>query len=330
MITKQSTILITGAAGFIASCMASYLYKRGFTSLVLVDDFSIENKRSNYVGIQSERKIERSELYNYFASKPKIDCIIHFGARTDTTEMDYAIHEELNLRYSKMVWTFCAEQQIPILYASSAATYGDGALGYDDSHAIISSLLPLNPYGVSKNEFDKWVLQQIEQEEIIPPYWYGLKFFNVYGPNEYHKGRMASVIFHAYHQIQQTGTLKLFQSHRADYAHGEQRRDFIYVMDVIEICNWLMQHMPQNGIYNVGTGNASSFNELAKCIFKAMYLPIQITYIETPMDIRDTYQYFTEANMNKLRSQGYTKPFYSIQDGIHDYVQHYLKEVHYF
>jgi ADP-L-glycero-D-manno-heptose 6-epimerase len=256
-----------------------------------------------------------------------IDAIIHLGARTDTTEFDYAVHEELNVKYSKALWLYATEKQIPFIYASSAATYGSGDQGYDDSHTILDQLKPLNPYGVSKNEFDKWAIAQASQ----PPVWTGLKFFNVYGPNEGHKGRMASVIFHAFNQIKATGLVKLFKSHRPDFKDGEQLRDFVYVKDVVKVIGWMLHEMfaqhwskEKNGLYNLGTGSARSFYDLATNTFTAQGLQPNIEFIDMPMDIRDKYQYFTEANMNKLRAAGYTAPFSSLEEGVGDYVANYL------
>ncbi len=323
---SNSTILITGASGFIASCMTSFLNKLGYEKIYLVDDFTIEKKQANYINCKFIDKIDRNAIEAFFIQKPTIDCIIHFGARTDTTEMDYSIHEKLNLNYSKLIWTFCTQQSIPLIYASSAATYGNGELGYNDDHSMVDQLHPLNPYGVSKNEFDKWVLKQ----DSTPPNWYGLKFFNVYGPNEYHKGRMASVIFHAYHQIKSSNELKLFKSHHPDYIDGGQMRDFIYVKDILNVTYWLMQHLPINGLYNLGTGKAETFNSLAEAIFNTMHIEKSIHYIDTPIDIRDKYQYYTEANMNKLITAGYTRPFYSIAEGIKDYIEQYLNSSSYY
>ena len=214
----------------------------------------------------------------------------------------------------------CVEFGLPLVYASSAATYGSGEFGYKDDHELIQKLKPLNPYGDSKNDFDKWALQQDRK----PFFWAGLKFFNVYGPNEYHKGRMASVIFHAFNQILKDGKMKLFRSHRPDFKDGEQLRDFIYVKDVTSVCMFLLNHRKNSGIYNLGSGKARTFLSLAQNTFSALNKSTNIEFIDTPIDIRDKYQYFTEANMNKLRSIGYAEPFYSLEDGIHDYVVNYL------
>ena len=319
-------IIITGAAGFIGSCMVAHLNQMGYTNLILVDDFSRADKQPNWQNKHYHTCIDRS---NFIAWLPKhynqIKMLIHLGARTDTTETNVAIFDQLNLHYTQQVWALCTQFGIPLLYASSAATYGNGEHGYIDSHQVVPQLQPLNPYGRSKNDFDAWALQQTQ----TPPLWYGVKFFNVYGPNEYHKGRMASVIMHGFNQIKQTGGLKLFKSHRPDFANGQQLRDFIYVKDVVSICWHLLQTHPESGLYNVGTGKANSFLHLAESTFAAMNLSPNIEFIDIPADIRNTYQYFTEANTAKLLSTGYNTPFYSLADGITAYVQMYLTEGRY-
>jgi len=314
-------IVITGAAGFIGSCLAALMNEQGFTDLVLVDDFSFDKKKANYSTKKYNQLIERTNFISWLAINAKeIDFIFHLGARTDTTEFDKEIFETLNVQYSKDVWNACVQFNIPLVYASSAATYGNGELGYDDNHQTIPNLKPLNPYGNSKQEFDCWVLKQT----TTPPFWAGLKFFNVYGPNEFHKARMASVIFHSYNQIQSTGKVKLFRSHRNEYKDGWQLRDFIYVKDLISVCNFLMKKTAPSGIYNLGTGKARSFYDLATATFKAMHKEVNIEFIDIPSDIRDTYQYFTEANMQKLIDAGYIEPFTSLEDGVTDYVTNYL------
>ena len=228
--------------------------------------------------------------------------------------------DKLNLDYSKAIFRAAAKHNIPLVYASSAATYGLGEKGYKDDDELAYQLKPLNPYGDSKNDFDKWVLEQ----ESRPENWKGVKFFNVYGPNEFHKGRMASVIFHTYKQVKETGAMKLFRSHNPDYKDGEQLRDFVYVKDVVDVLWYFYQHRESNGLYNLGTGKARSFNDLAKATFKAMGLEPNISYIDTPEDIRDKYQYFTEADMDKLRDLGYYREFTSLEHGVADYVKKYL------
>ena len=314
-------IVITGAAGFIASVVAGTLNRNGFEDLVLVDDFSKTQKKENYSNKKYNSLIDRNAFIEWFEKHhAEIDFIIHLGARTDTTEFDYNVFQKLNVDYTLAIWRICTEHQIPLIYASSAATYGMGELGYIDSHEIVNDLQPLNAYGRSKNEIDKWILKQEER----PPFWAGLKFFNVYGPNEYHKGRMASVILHSFHQIQESGQVKLFRSHRPDYADGEQLRDFVYVKDVVRVIYWYITHLPQSGIYNLGTGLARPFLTLATSTFKAMKLVPNIQFVDIPEDIRDKYQYFTEADMRKMRGAGYKKPFYSLEDGVKSYVTRYL------
>ena len=314
-------IIVTGAAGFIGSGLISRLNQDGFTSIIAVDDFSKIEKADNLVGKTIKEKVERTELFPWIdANYRDVEFIFHIGARTDTTEFDKEIFDELNVNYSKEIWNKCVSCQIPLVYASSAATYGLGEHGYDDNEATLSELKPLNPYGDSKNEFDIWALQQ----EKKPFFWAGLKFFNVYGPNEYHKGRMASVIMHAFNQIKATDKMKLFRSHNPDFKDGEQMRDFIYVKDLIDVCIFLMHHRKNSGIYNLGSGQARTFKDLVINTFESMNKAPDISYIDTPIDIRDKYQYFTEANMDKLRSIGYTKPFSTLEEGVADYVKNYL------
>ena len=320
-------IVITGAAGFIASVVAGTLNQNRFEDLVLVDDFNKTKKKENYSKKKYKFLIDRNNFIEWFENHhDEIDFVIHLGARTDTTEFDYNVFQKLNVDYTLAIWKICTEHQIPMIYASSAATYGMGKLGYVDSHEIVNDLQPLNAYGRSKNEIDKWILQQTN----CPPFWAGLKFFNVYGPNEYHKGRMASVILHSFGQINNTGQVKLFRSHRPDYKDGQQLRDFVYVKDVANVILWLMQHKPESGLYNVGTGKARSFFDLAANTFKALHLKTNIEFIDTPLDIRDKYQYFTEAKMDKLRQAGYDKPFTTLEDGVNDYVSNYLIGKRYF
>jgi ADP-L-glycero-D-manno-heptose 6-epimerase len=330
---QSATIVVTGAAGFIGSCMVKSLNELGFENLLLVDDFGIEAKRKNWEGKNYLEILERHSFFDWLElHKPKIDLIIHLGARTDTTEFNYSIHEALNVEYSKSIWNYSVAHQIPLIYASSAATYGAGELGYNDDHEVVEKLKPLNPYGVSKNEFDKWALKQTNH----PKYWTGLKFFNVYGPNEYHKGRMASVIWHAVNQIKNNGVVKLFRSHRSDFKDGQQLRDFIYVKDLLKVIDWMATAMlnsswkqDNNGLFNLGTGKARSFYDLAAASFKGLDLQPNIEFIDMPEDLRDTYQYFTEANMQKLQNAGYTNHFYTLEEGVDDYVRNYLKSLKY-
>jgi len=328
--TRSSTIVITGAAGFIGSCFTGFLNEKGFSQLILVDEFSRLDKVDNLKNKKFTHQVERDDFFQWLdTNKPEIGFVFHLGARTDTTEFDYAVHERLNLEYSQRIWDYCMLKQIPLVYASSAATYGSGDLGYIDDHELPFRLEPLNAYGISKNEFDKWALRQ----QSHPPFWAGLKFFNVYGPNEYHKGRMASVIWHAFNQIKNNGTVKLFKSHRPDFKDGQQLRDFIYVLDILKVCYWLMENfekIPESGLYNLGTGKARTFEDLVKATFAGTGNPAKILYIDMPEDIRDKYQYFTEARMDKLRAAGYTEPFYTLETGISDYVKNYLTPKNYY
>lgn len=314
-------IVITGAAGFIGSCLVGNLNNEGYTDLILVDDFSHAEKEKNLEGKKFSQKIERTIFQNWLRENHRfVQFIFHIGARTDTTEFDKTIFDELNLNYTKEIWKTCVEFGLPLVYASSAATYGNGEHGYNDDHSIIDKLVPLNAYGDSKNDFDKWAIAQ----EKKPCFWVGLKFFNVYGPNEFHKGRMASVIFHAFNQISKNGEMKLFRSHHPNFKDGEQLRDFVYVKDVTSVCLFLMNNRKDSGIYNLGSGTARTFLDLVKNTFQAMKKPEKIKFIDTPIDIRDKYQYFTEANMNKLISIGYTNPFTTLEEGVKDYVENYL------
>ena len=324
---KNKTILLTGAAGFIGSYLLGFLNKQGYANIIIVDEFDNEDKWFNFDDKEFIEKVERSVLFDWLKeNNPTIDFVFHLGARTDTTEFDYTIHEKLNVEYSKNIWNYCTEKSIPLVYASSAATYGSGELGYKDDHVIVEELQPLNPYGISKNEFDKWALKQTKQ----PPSWVGLKFFNVYGPNEYHKGRMASMILHGYNQIKKTGEVKLFKSHKPEFKDGEQLRDFIYVADIAKVCYWLMQRNVESGLYNLGTGKARSFKDQITAIFNTLCKEPNIRYIDMPEDIRDKYQYFTEADMQKLKDAGYNEPFYSLEEGVADYVKNFLAGSNYY
>jgi len=314
-------IIVTGAAGFIGSCMIRLLNNYDFTEILAVDDFSNKEKNKNLLDKNFQGHLQRDKLFDWLQTNAdNVSGIIHLGARTDTAETDWSIFQNLNIDYSKKLWQFCAEQNLPFVYASSAATYGNGDLGFVDDHNLPEKLQPLNPYGKSKNDFDIWALQQ----KAKPSFWAGLKFFNVYGPNEYHKGRMASVIFHTFKQVNKTDKMNLFRSHKAEYENGEQLRDFIYVKDVVEVCWYMFSVQPKSGLYNVGTGKARSFNDLVKNTCSSLGKPKQIDYIDIPEDIREFYQYFTEANINKLIKVEYPNPFYSLEDGIYDYVTNYL------
>ena len=314
-------IIVTGAAGFIGSCMIQKLNSEGFRSIMAVDDFSNPEKNKNLEGKEINQRIERNDFFGWLDQNfIEVEFIIHIGARTDTTEFNWDIFQQLNVDYSKTIFQKCIDYQIPLIYASSAATYGLGEAGYQDDERKLDHLHPLNPYGESKHQFDRWVMAQTKK----PFYWAGLKFFNVYGPNEYHKGRMASVIWHSFNQIQDTGKMKLFRSHNPDYKDGEQKRDFIYVKDVVDVCYYLMRLRKHSGIYNLGSGQARTFLDLTHAVFRSLDKEPQIEFIDTPADIRDKYQYFTEAEMSKLKNIGYPGNFHSLEDGVNDYIKNYL------
>jgi len=314
-------IVVTGALGLIGSGFVSYLNNLGYQDLVVVDDFYQWKKEKNLVGKRVYEWVHRDLFMAYFEKvASQVEVVFHLGARTDTMSEDTQIFEILNLRYSKDIWEICAKNSIPYIYASSAATYGDGENGFSDDHTSIQKLKPLNAYAKSKHDFDLWALAQKSK----PPQWYGLKFFNVYGPNEGHKGRMASVIFHAWHQIKDNGQLKLFKSHHPDYKDGGQKRDFIYVKDVHEMIWNIYSKKPKSGIYNVGTGSARTFADLGTSTFNALGDPVNIEYIDIPENLKDKYQYFTEADMQKWKDSGLDLPATSLEDGVTNYVQQYL------
>lgn len=322
-------IILTGVSGFIGSCMLTALNESGYErDVVVVDDFYKVYKDKNTDGKSVREWMHRDIFLDWFEkTSQRVDFVIHLGARTDTTLMDTQVFDELNVNYSKRIWNVCALRQIPLIYASSAATYGNGELGFSDDHDTIEKLHPLNPYGDSKHQFDLWALKQ----EQKPPFWIGCKFFNVYGPNEYHKARMASVVFHTFRQIKNTGKMQLFKSHKAGFADGFQSRDFIYVKDVLNMILYFMQNQQcESGIYNFGTGLARTFLDLANGTFAAMDLSPEISFIDTPEDIRETYQYFTEADMSKLKKTGYAKPFTTLEDGVNEYVREYLRKGKYY
>jgi ADP-L-glycero-D-manno-heptose 6-epimerase len=309
--------------------MLTALNESGYErDVVVVDDFYKVYKDKNTDRKSVREWMHRDIFLDWFEkTSQRVDFVIHLGARTDTTLMDTQVFDELNVNYSKRIWNVCALRQIPLIYASSAATYGNGDLGFSDDHDTIEKLQPLNPYGDSKHQFDLWALKQ----EQKPPFWIGCKFFNVYGPNEYHKARMASVVFHTFRQIKNTGKMQLFKSHKAGFADGFQSRDFIYVKDVLNMILYFMQNQQcESGIYNFGTGLARTFLDLATGTFAAMDLSPEISFIDTPEDIRETYQYFTEADMSKLKKTGYANTFTTLEDGVNEYVREYLRKGKYY
>ena len=327
-------IVITGGAGMIGSIIAWHLNtKLQRDDLVITDHITHENQWQNLVKRQYAQYLDKSQLLDWLngnaehKARKDITAIIHMGAISATTERDFNKLVSDNIHYSQNLWTWCATNKVPFFYASSAATYGDGKHGYDD--ISIENLRPLNGYGYSKHYFDQWALRQVANNQAAPPAWAGFKFFNVYGPNEYHKERMASVAFHSFNQFKETGTVKLFKSHKQGYEDGMQLRDFVYVKDAAAVVVYFLQSALNkepcgNGIYNIGTGKARAFKDLATNVMTSMGKTPDITYIEMPEDLQGRYQYFTEANMAKLRATGYVNTFHSLEDGVKDYVQNYL------
>ena len=314
-------IVVTGAFGFIGSALLAELQYRGYGSLVAVDDFSIESKQYTLSQVKTLQRIDREDFHIWLQKNQKeVQFVFHIGARTRTDEFNWDNLNHLNVHYTQKIWELCSDYSIPLIYASSAATYGDGSNGFSDDHKMISKLKPLNPYGESKQKIDQWILEQTK----TPPFWAGFKFFNVFGPNEYHKGRMASVVFHAFNQIKETQKVKLFKSYIDEYSDGGQLRDFIYIKDVLSVLIYFMENRKQNGIYNLGSGSAHTFKELADGVFEALNFPTNIEYIEMPEDIRGNYQYFTKAEMKKIKKAGYRHEFWPFKEAIKDYVINYL------
>lgn len=323
-------IVITGGAGMIGSMIAWHLNtKLGRDDLVITDSISHEDQWQNLVHRDYYLYLDKEQLFDWLYENDDVTAIIHMGAISATTERDFNNLVEANIQYSQYLWDWCTENEVPFFYASSAATYGGGEKGYDD--ASIKNLRPLNGYGYSKHFFDQWVMRQHEDKAPCPPSWAGFKFFNVYGPNEYHKERMASVAFHTFNQFKETGTMKLFKGTKPGVEDGMQLRDFVYVKDAAAVVAYFLTESQTkkpapNGIYNIGTGEARSFKDLATSVMTSMDKKPNITYIDMPEDLQGKYQYFTQAEMQKLRDAGYKPPFTSLEDGVKDYVQHYLMQ----
>jgi ADP-L-glycero-D-manno-heptose 6-epimerase len=319
-------IVITGGAGMIGSMIAWHInHVLGREDIIIVDDIQHEDQWQNLVKRRYQNYLDKSELACFLAGNPKIDAIIHMGAISATTERDFNKLVQNNIRYSQFLWNWCAENKVPFLYASSAATYGAGEHGYDDA-CDVNTLRPLNGYGYSKQYFDQWALQQVALKKPSPPQWQGFKFFNVYGPNEYHKERMASVAFHSFNQFKAQDSVKLFKSHLAGYEDGMQLRDFVYVKDAAAVVVHFLNNSAKSGIYNIGTGQARAFKDLASAVMTSLGETPKITYIDMPEDLQGRYQYFTEANMAKLADAGYTAKFHTLEEGVRDYVQNYLMQ----
>lgn len=324
-------IIVTGAAGMIGSAFVWKLNEMGINDILVVDKLRTEEKWLNLRKRDYADWVDRDELFNWLANPAnaeKITGVVHMGACSATTERDGDYLMANNYGYSKKLWEFCAERQINYVYASSAATYGGGELGYNDevTPEELKKLMPLNKYGYSKKIFDDWAFKQ----RIAPKQWTGLKFFNVYGPQEYHKGRMASMVFHTFNQYKENGGVKLFKSHKEGYKDGEQLRDFVYLKDVVDVIYFLLTEKVESGVYNVGTGEARSFLDLSMATMRAasgnpeLAVEDVVEFIPMPEDLRGRYQYFTQASMEKLKKAGYTKKFHSLEEGVKDYVENYM------
>ena len=317
-------VIVTGGAGFIGSCIVRTLNDMGVEDIIIVDNICQTDKWMNMRNKKYLEYINKKEFLNRLPEfAGNITYVIHMGACSATTEKDFDFLYKNNFEYTKKLWRFCAENHCGFIYASSAATYGDGSQGFDDEKDI-DILRPLNGYGYSKQLFDLWVQREILTGQKMPRQYVGFKFFNVYGPNEYFKGQMASVIYHTYREVMQTGKKGLFKSYRKDYEDGGQKRDFVYVKDICSVVKFVMEHPEINGLFNLGTGQARTFYDLAVAVFRAMGEKVNIEYIEMPENLREKYQYYTQASMEKLRAAGYKKAFWGLEEGTADYVKEYL------
>lgn len=319
-------ILVTGGAGFIGSNVVADLQDRGVR--VAVCDRLRKNEKWRNLAKAEIREIVPPEALREWLAQigEQLDAIVHLGAISSTTETDADLIVDVNFKLSWFLWQWCAEHGKRLIYASSAATYGAAETGFDDDSSLagLARLRPLNPYGWSKHLFDRRVMRAVEEGAPQPPQWAGLKFFNVYGPNEYHKGSMQSVIAQQFAQAAAGTPVTLFRSHRSDYLDGEQMRDFIYVKDVAAVVLWLLDHPAVTGIFNTGSGKARSFSDLARALFAAVKKPVSLVYVDTPEAIRGRYQYFTEARLDRLRAAGFITPFITLEEGVRDYVDRYL------
>ena len=319
-------IILTGGGGMIGSMMAWHLNTQmNFDDFVIVDDLINKQQENNFNKRKFIEYIEKDDLKKYLSDKKNVSAVIHMGAISATTESNFNRLLQSNIRFSQALWHWCAENKVPFIYASSAATYGDGSVGYDDNESELDKLSPLNAYGYSKHFFDRWVQLELSKNQPTPPQWCGLKFFNVYGPNEYHKGRMASVVFHSFNQFKETNQIKLFKSEHPSYADGMQVRDFIYVKDAVKIIIFFLNNNNFSGLYNAGTGNAETFKALAEALLiNTKGQPDDIKYIEMPNDLKGKYQYYTQATMNKINSIGFNDNFMTLKEGVTDYLENYL------
>ncbi|WP_072549420.1 ADP-glyceromanno-heptose 6-epimerase [Granulibacter bethesdensis] len=321
-------IILTGGAGFIGSNIAAELNEAGLTDIVIIDWLGTERKWHNIAKRRFADFVFPEDVDGFLDGLKGADAVVHMGANSSTTATDGDEVIRSNFRLSCRLWNWCTATRTPFIYASSAATYGDGSAGFvdNDNDADLDSLHPLNLYGWSKHAFDKWALERARRHDA-PPQWAGLKFFNVYGPNEYHKKDMMSLVAKNTPSILNGQAIRLFKSHRPEFADGEQLRDFIYVKDCASVVSWLLQNRHVSGLFNLGTGKARSFRDLMMAVGQAAGKTISIEFIDMPASIRDQYQYFTEASMHKLRAAGYTRDFYTLEEGVRDYVQNYLTNV---
>ena len=319
-------IILTGGGGMIGSMIAWHLNTQmNFDDFVIVDDLINEQQENNFNKRKFIEYIAKDDLKKYLNDKKNVSAVIHMGAISATTESNFNRLLQSNIRFSQALWHWCAENKVPFIYASSAATYGNGSVGYGDNESELDKLSPLNAYGFSKHFFDRWVQLELSKNQPTPPQWCGLKFFNVYGPNEYHKGRMASVAFHAFNQFKETNQIKLFKSEHPSYADGMQVRDFIYVKDAVKIIIFFLNNNNFSGLYNAGTGNAETFKALAEALLiNTKGQPDDIKYIEMPNDLKGKYQYYTQATMNKINSIGFNDNFMNLKEGVTDYLENYL------
>lgn len=315
-------ILVTGGAGFIGSAIVWRLNELGETKIIVVDELGTDEKWKNLVPLKFDDFIHKDDFISMIFDDEvpfEINSIIHMGANSSTTEKDADFLFSNNYLYTKELAKYCLDKEIRFIYASSAATYGDGSLGFDDDENKLEALRPLNMYGYSKQLFDLWAMKNGAFNKIV-----GLKYFNVYGPNEYHKGDMRSVVHKAFEQVRDTGKVRLFKSLNPEYKDGQQKRDFVYIKDAVEMTLFFIDKLDINGLFNLGTRKARTWNDLVTALFKAMNKPVNIEYIDLPKQLENTYQYFTEASMARIKKAGYNIPITSLEDGVTDYVQKYL------
>jgi len=319
-------IILTGGAGMIGSMVAWHLNNEmNFNDFVIVDDLVNEQQEYNFNKRDFVEYIKKDDLKKYLSKKQNISAVIHMGAISATTESNFNRLLESNIRFSQQLWHWCAKNKVPFIYASSAATYGDGSFNYNDNESELDQLNPLNAYGYSKHFFDRWIQLELAKKQPAPPQWCGLKFFNVYGPNEYHKDRMASVVFHAFNQYKESKQIKLFKSEHPSYEDGMQVRDFIYVKDAVKVVIFFLNNSKFSGVYNVGTGNPETFKALAEAVLSNNTgNPDEIKYINMPNDLKGKYQYYTKARINKIRSIGFGDNFKNLNEGVTDYLKNYL------